>query len=317
MRLDYAPGDSCPCGGGARASACCWKSAGVWLKDPSAILPRPPRSGYAHPKCYAQSTNDCSPKISKEHYISRGLLALYGLNGLSLVAGLPHISGQAFATRPTASLVANVLCERHNNSLSPLDGEVRKLALAIGNYDADFNAPAPVSQIRVFSGEDVERWMLKTVCGMVSSGQVAFGRVVESRQMAQVWVDVLYGACPWPEGWGLYFGGSDRMYHSSSFSFLPMSQPASGRVMAADLEINGMRFRLALGKPDDPARFGTFRPRSLIFEQDGVKKYIELSWQDQNLQQLALLSRTGIYQGPPPDWPQWARELSPPPDPAA
>jgi hypothetical protein len=35
---------------------------------------------YRHPKCYANTRGGCSTKISGEHYVSHGLIKLYGGN---------------------------------------------------------------------------------------------------------------------------------------------------------------------------------------------------------------------------------------------
>ena len=51
----------------------------------SSTRPAGPSTGYSHPSCYAKELSDCSTGISKEHYISKGLLVEMG--------GKPQIAG--------------------------------------------------------------------------------------------------------------------------------------------------------------------------------------------------------------------------------
>ena len=201
---------------------------------------------------------------------------------------------------------SNILCARHNNALSPLDTEAGRFIRTFGEYDANFNTSQPVPQIAVFSGEDIERWMLKTVCGMVAAGQVAKDGIVQSRAVPDVWVDVLYRLASWPTGWGVYLAPPAVTYHSRSFSFVPKMHPLTGQVLAAEMEFNGFRFVLLLGKPDNPTAWGVQRPRMLVFEQRGVRKFIELSWSGSSHDEYVVFSRAQPYDGWPPDWPVWA-----------
>ena len=52
-----------------------------------------------------------------------------------------------------------MLCKRHNEALSPLDEEAGRLIETIGNYDRGFNQDNPRTDITVFCGEELEKWM--------------------------------------------------------------------------------------------------------------------------------------------------------------
>ena len=96
-------------------------------------------------------------------------------------------------------------------------------------------------------------------------------------------------------------------FHSSSFSFRPMTHPVTGRVLAVELIFNGVVLHLLLGCPDVPSAWGIYRPRTLIFEQHAVEKFIEISWTKPEFNEYIRFSRVGKYDGPPPNWPRWAR----------
>src|SRR5688572_20977335 len=82
----------------------------------------PPTGRVSH-GCYAAPLQDCDGRPpTREHYISKNLLERFG-NGF-FVAGLPWLdSPRALGVN---ALVGRVLCERHNNALSPLDAIIGK-----------------------------------------------------------------------------------------------------------------------------------------------------------------------------------------------
>lgn len=257
-----------------------------------------------------RATHNCSENVSKEHYISRSVLASLEKAGTQKISGMPWKARESFHIMPTDSLVAKVLCERHNLALSPLDAEAGRLIKNIGVYDRAFHEQPYQGEIRVFCGEEIEKWMLKTVCGMVAARAVARNGERSRATVPDIWVSILAGEVDWPRNWGMYAAAPPGgvTYHYSSFGFQPFLHPETGQVLAATLTINNFTFHLILGHPDAPSAVGVYRPRTLIFEREGVEKFIEISWNDPRLQRYVTLTRSGSYSGPPPDWPEWARE---------
>jgi hypothetical protein len=256
-----------------------------------------------------RTTRNCSENISKEHYISRSVLASMDKAGTQKISGIPWKPREALHTMPTDSLVAKVLCERHNVALSPLDAEAGRFIRTIGSYDRGFHKKPYHTEITLFCGEELEKWMLKTVCGMVAAGTVARGGIQLDTIISETWVSILAGEKDWPRLWGMYVAvPSSATYHYSSFGFQPYSHLETGQVLAAELTINNFVFYVVLDRPAAPSAWGRYRTRTLIFERDGVEKVIEISWREPRLQQVVTFSRAASYGGPPPDWPDWARE---------
>lgn len=273
------------------------------------MTPAGPVTGISNPKCYLRATSNCGDNISKEHYISRSVLSSVEEAGTQKIAGMPWQTPETFRILPTDSLVAKVLCERHNAALSPLDAEAGRFIRTIGGYDRDFHEKPYHTEITLCCGEELEKWMLKTVCGMVAAQAVARDGVQLEATIPDSWVSILTGEQDWPRLWGMYVAVPKGIaYHYSSFWFKPFLHPDTGQVMAAELTINGIVCYLLLGRPDRPSAWGIHRPRTFIFERDGVEKFIEVSWRDPRLQQYLTFSRGPSYSGPPPDWPDWARE---------
>jgi hypothetical protein len=84
---------------------------------------RPPGkvTGYSHAGCYLRNTRDCSEQISREHYISRSVLTQLG--EVLRISGAPWLDPDQTLDTTVENLTAKILCKRHNEALSPLDGE--------------------------------------------------------------------------------------------------------------------------------------------------------------------------------------------------
>jgi hypothetical protein len=106
---------------------------------PATIVPPGAVSGHAHPRCFASVDNNCSNRISREHFISQTLLRQIELNNTAKIAGLRWQQPQSFNIFPLSGLASNILCERHNSALSPLDATVGAFTQAIGTIDAELH----------------------------------------------------------------------------------------------------------------------------------------------------------------------------------
>jgi hypothetical protein len=146
--------DSCTCGSGKVFVDCCF----------APLDTRPPGAptGYAHPACYARELGDCSPSSSREHFVSRNILDLLG-PGQAQVQGLHWLQpGETKLLDPRA-LATRVLCERHNNALSPLDALAGRFFRFVRGDETKFTE-------LVIPGYELERWMLKVLCGIMVKG---------------------------------------------------------------------------------------------------------------------------------------------------
>lgn len=273
-------------------------------KSPTRVSPPPPRTGYAHPRCYAARLHDCGPGISREHFISRGLLQQIGLNKTTKIGGLRWQIPQTFNTVKDNSLASKVLCERHNNALSALDAQMIRFSDILEKFDNEVrDGTGPTHSICLFAGEDVERWLLKAMIGGISSRNI-------TGSLPEHCVDLLYGISPWPAGTGLYLRATtgNTIYHSDSFQFQVTHIEQTGQVAIFDFVIRGLPLRLVLAEPAIRLENGIYRPRRLVFSRDTHARTLEMSWADPLLDATVPLFRQRSYDGPPPDWPAWARK---------
>jgi hypothetical protein len=295
--------DPCPCGRAVKAKRCCLQLNGHLKKRPGFIIPSGPRTGYSHPNCFARGDGNCCDKITGEHFISRTLLRQVEKDRTAKIAGLKWQTPQRWDIISVSRLVSKMLYERHNKALSPLDEAIGYFFQMLQVYD-DSTHPSvkdPKDELRLFAGEDLERWMLKCVLGLAVSKNIAGCVKPEC-------ADVLYGRVEWPPGWGLYLAltAPTTLYHSDSLVIEP-GMGADGIIRKANFIIRGLPFVLSMGRPDNPEAVGAWRPFRLIAEDGRVEKIIEFSWGVPNSGQTLRITRRGSYDGPPPDWAAWER----------
>jgi hypothetical protein len=252
-------------------------------------------TGFAHPRCYANSDRDCSETISKEHFISENLLRRIELDGLSKVAGLAWQPPQTFTRIATKSLASNILCERHNSRLGHLDSMVGRFVDEVQAIDRG-KLPAGKS-IRI-DGRDLERWMLKCLIGMTFSGNI-------KNQLKPECLELLFQRLLWPDAWGLYFDtNNQKIYHTDAIRIETMTT-SDGLILAAKFFLQGLPFTLLFGRPDGP--WGIWRPARIVFQFPSVQTKLIVRWKGPSSGKTIQLTRSGTYDGHPPDWKDWER----------
>lgn len=199
VRFHISPHSKCPCGSGYSACNCCLTVSG-FIKTAALTSPPAPPTGNALPRCYAAPLADCSPKLSREHFVSASLLEELNVSNQLRVSGLRwQDDGQSKHLKPNA-LASKILCDRHNSALSPLD------AIAVNLFQAvnEENMSGTGRQLLfLFSGSDIERWMLKILCGFAYSGNLLLENEVDI-SVPKAWLDILFGYMDFAAGQGLY-----------------------------------------------------------------------------------------------------------------
>ena len=157
--------------------------------------------------CWAVTLGDCSKKMSREHTVSRSLF----VSDEIMVQGFPWCS-----TEPKkiglSSLVAKILCEKHNNGLSELDTaaldsfNVFRECIRLNNVRGKLKRP-PMWNVKrlTIDGPRLERWFLKTLINLSFGGAWTIGRGTHPvGTVAQELVEVAFGIRQFQDGAGLY-----------------------------------------------------------------------------------------------------------------
>lgn len=158
--------DPCPCGSGSRFASCCLGVDGRPAMILGNLVPPAPVTGEAQSGCYMAATGDCGGGLSREHYISRGLI-----DGPELrVRGMPWQREEVAHYSPD-NLVARILCRRHNSAMSPLDAHAIRFfsALEVGLSHAQRRSLSSKSRFFMTSGDGLELWAMKTLASLYAS----------------------------------------------------------------------------------------------------------------------------------------------------
>jgi hypothetical protein len=266
-----SPDEPCPCGSARSGRDCCLDAQGVIRGVPKAVPPPKLASGPGNPGCYAAPLGGCSPRLTGEHYVSHAVLRRMTEGGgqlvLSKFAWIPEGESKAI---PPSQVKAKVLCAIHNSALSPYDTLGERfcgLLLKAGHV-----APERCTVAGLFNGEDLERWFLKTLCGITAMEASVRGI---RWQAPRPWLDSLFkvreampsGAGLWLDLRGFWMFPND----APSLSATPIDDPNGGSPMGLRFHFCGLEFIFLLdsSRRSRYAPNGRLRPSLLSIESPG------------------------------------------------
>jgi hypothetical protein len=141
--------------------------------------------------------------------------------------------------------------------------------------------------VSLFSGVDIERWMLKALMGLASAKAA---RTPEGEPIPWAppprWLRILFGDFAFPDTWGIYVRGTighQMMLDPSSISVAPLT--TGDEISGCQVLFGGFEF--ALIARDVPSRRtgavvdeSIYRPCEIIFEDPptGTVRSIYLAW---------------------------------------
>ena len=266
------------------------------------------KSGHSHKKCYLGFTKGCSDKISGEHYISRSLLNLIEKHNKTIdVSGLSWLPKGHIKSIGKSSLEANILCTYHNSKLSPFDTEIEKFVSAIFSIDKDFIGDSSVEHKYFVDGTYIERWIMKTIVGMIKSNQIIKGPGSSFGYRNKVLDLICSSTVRYPSGWGLYFSRTGTIHHSSSFELIP-KYIINNEVLALGLKFNGFEMHFLMGaRLLNLKEYWIYRPRKMIFKKGSVSSEVNFNWKNHKVGDDVVYSYIDKYSGPSPDHnlPRW------------
>ncbi|WP_140794205.1 hypothetical protein [Myxococcus xanthus] len=122
---------------------------------------------------------------------------------------------------------ARVLCEAHNSALSPFDTIGDRLCALL--LKAGRSSQKPGTTAGLFNGEDLERWFLKTLCGVTAMERAVGGA---TWQAPKPWLESLFKIQEsMPSGAGLWLDLRQFLMFPSnapSLAATPIDDPIDG-----------------------------------------------------------------------------------------
>lgn len=270
----------CICGSGARLKECCL-STGTLYKPALSVMPEGTETGYTHPACYLRSTKNCSTTISGEHYVSRAIFNEF--DGVE-VGGAPWLPPGEKRRIGINSLKSNILCDRHNSALSPLDTEATRFFRTLRNIGSDLDREtlSRKSRPHLFSGTMLELWALKVACGAFFSGSAAnAGMRLHDHEFN---IDAALAAMNiglWRPGAGLYIKAvGQNITASDTVGFAPLTISGEKRVCGSSISVRGLILDLVFDttKLRLPLEGYFYRPPEIRVTNNRRAHVIYLSW---------------------------------------
>ena len=225
----------------------------------------------------------CKDGISGEHLISESIMRLLAGDGEFKISGLPWLPLGEFKSIGFKSLTANCLCVKHNSCLHSLDDAALAFFTALKScMDKD------AKQLRfIVSGHDIERWLLKTIKVMATSGNLSQGQVKLSGEFASDVrvIEMLDNPHQWSPGTGLYcvMNAGDLTQNHNLFKLAPLTNQ-QGEISGLWTNMMGLSFVLvlepwALLQIPQLAK-AVYRPGQIIVTTPNSANWIVLSWDD-------------------------------------
>jgi hypothetical protein len=238
---------------------------------------------YTHPKCYAGRLNDCSTKISSEHYITEAILLRIAGGPFMTVGGASWINGGQPSSIAIKRFAKNVLCEKHNSGLSPVDTvALNVFKLLVGcETEEDVRRAPPHLHVRA-SGWDFERWFVKVFCGLHAAGYLG-----EQPELPDYLINFLFRRKPLPNDFGLYFGAAQgaTVWMEKSLSFATLFRPDTRDGCGLYLQLAGLGFQCSV-RPTKDGGNGVVDGKQrhfhgFKFEVPGRVREVEFDWTPQ------------------------------------
>ena len=279
--------DPCPCNSGEIFGKCCAQSNKLPLIKLASLSPQGQETNHSHQKCYLNFTKNCCSKISGEHYISKSVLKLF--NEMN-VSGMPWQAPGVKEQYHQNNLTSKILCERHNNALSPLDAAAGHFfrELFEARHHVTKRSLSNRSKDFLVCGDAIELWSLKTLLGFLhakiarTSGKVMVGKFHLDEQTIN---EVLFGP-GFAQPLGLYIEIQEGDLVERELGFTPLhvsgTQDLSGLVVkACGLSFTFIYERYRLNTEYFQTQLPYYRPGILDLNGKKRSSRIFITWKSQ------------------------------------
>ncbi|MBH0177382.1 MAG: hypothetical protein HP491_05835 [Nitrospira sp.] len=269
----------CVCGSGKQLGNCHLVNNSINM-PPSIVIPKPPITKLANAKCLFSEFKDCDKQISGDHIISAAVLRGLTEDRIS-IHGTDYSRVVAI---DSGSLKTKKYCRRHNSALSPLDKEAGRLLRAYQAIDKSLTTAEDNPQkVHLFNGNDIERWLLKT---LLSSFHGKISNINRHTHYLNKNLIRLFYTLDWPVPLGMYIrfkGHTDEPLAMPFELNIEISLVTSGQqVVGLNLIIMGIHFLLIVGdNPIEARNYANnfeYRPSFLNFFSGDVVRTIGFLW---------------------------------------
>jgi hypothetical protein len=292
----------CPCGADRLYGNCCGQLSGSPYKEIVEFRPPGAPTGYSHPRCYMGWTRNCSHTISSEHFTSENVLSI--LNPKSVrISGAAWTKGQT-RDLPLKALQAKILCTRHNSALSPLDTMAGKFFRAVNGIYDDLSRRtlSRKSMWHLFSGEELELWLLKTILGFFHANVLSqHGRkIAEVQEIMNPTIETAFSTGHLAEPCGMYVQkNATTLVQRGVLDFMSLSDERGERVVGCRLTVLGLTMTLftdpKMSNRDLFTRDHSYRPDYLFYQGERRRHSIVLTWPPRRSRRAVVFKTFGPH----------------------
>ena len=235
--------------------------------------------------CWAAALGDCDQKISREHVVSQCLFESDEI----VVQGFPWCLNEPKSIG-LSSLVAKILCKKHNSSLSEVDSAALaafnafRQSIHLNNVRGKMKKPSTwnVKRFRI-DGPRLERWFLKTLINLSFGKEwsIGAGSHPEGTATGEL-VEAAFGRRELGHGAGLYIAAKagDQIDSMDRVNFTPMTEGKN--LVAGRFNFRGYTFFVSLL----PQKFDKFGDSELLYRDfvlnfrvhERLSHVIKLEW---------------------------------------
>jgi hypothetical protein len=246
-------------------------------------LPLARQQTFAHPNCYARCLGNCSTDISSEHFFTFDLLRKVTSDPRGLfLRGAPWQPDGVWLQPESAGV--RVLCTHHNGLLSPLDAFASSLDDELARISTAATERRRVSTIAQFYGPNLERWLMKALCGFAMARAGALASSYTAPLVPDAWVRYLFCENELDPPAGLYLTstpGQEVNIDPNGFTFTTLG--ARGTLCGLMVDMRNTRlifiatsFQGQIGGvlTSDSVR----RPWRMSFRCDAALSLVEFDW---------------------------------------
>jgi len=214
--------------------------------------------------------------------MSAGALELWAGGQTPELRGFAWMPDEELHAIPISRLASNILCRDHNSALSGLDVVGKRWVAHLAAVNADINSvvkPRPATFLLI-NGHDLERWILKMLCGLVASNTVEVPGLEDPRAWRPPigWLEMVYGLRPIPPGLGLNFVGQPGEELRNRIEVAVISNSVAGPYGLA-VTFYGLRFVFAMSTSRNGLlETATYRPEIIHSTNSIIDDYTLLRW---------------------------------------
>jgi len=193
------------------------------------------------------------------------------------VSGLAWLEGND-KILPPGALASRILCDRHNAALSPLDAIAVRLFQA---FDESGASGSGKQMLYLFSGHDLERWLLKIMCGLTFSKGLTLETEAEL-SFPKYWLEILFGYVGFPDEQGLYVCISPGHRFEGPHGVGLRAITGRGRLTGIGIFICGYELILSMsGFPSRSfdGRKMAYRPLEFYTSGEDFEKSVTFTWE--------------------------------------